>query len=204
MRARTWTLGFGRFLALLLIIGFLLGLVYGWPKTAPAPPPTRSTEPEEPIAMAPSNGEPPEMGEEGKLAIRVGTTTKFRYLVRCLPSGSQVVLEGVAPLSALGLDLDQFHSLYPEWQVVRFSPEEVEVRAEVEADPKVLTNSLFLGVHEGMVAVFFGAPGGKIRFLKEVTAISVQALLPEDRRRLEAGVPTDANHWKDLLAGLTE
>lgn len=206
MRARVAGGGFGRFLVLILFLGFLLGLAHGWQQrpSFPAPivsPPSPEPDPSEVQSPEVRPGLPPEnLNPSSKIGIETG----FHYLVTCLPSGTVVTLKGAAPSQALGLDLGQFRSLFPLWHVVSFTPQLVELAAEIQADPKTLEDTLFLGVYEGKVAVFFGRPGGDFFLLKEVTAIPVTRLLPEDRRRLQEGVPTDPKRWKELLAGLTE
>lgn len=98
-------------------------------------------------------------------------------------------------LGAAGRPLSDLLSAFPAWKVREATAGEVVLGPRRGSDP------VFLGIKNGVVAIYFGSP--KDGIVQEITGIPADTLMNEDQKRLEKGVGVKnlAGAWR-LLEGL--
>lgn len=112
--------------------------------------------------------------------------TRLIFQTRYKKCGHLVEKEEYLPFRLNGLSPDDAAQLYPGWQLVVSTPEEIVLYREVNGICSQ-NNHLYLGIEKGRVAVFNGLPGkgGKVSW---ITLIPVHNLPPAEIRSLEKGV----------------
>ncbi|MDP2857764.1 MAG: hypothetical protein Q8P50_07280 [Bacillota bacterium] len=114
----------------------------------------------------------------------------------------------IAPIPTrvmVGLNLEDFGRLFPDWQVESFTPRRVVLKRRVQSMcPDDGANRL-ITVKDRMVVVFYGSgkkPGSPLML---ETAVEAKKLRAQDRQRLEAGVVVSSDQEVfDWLEGIAE
>lgn len=88
----------------------------------------------------------------------------------------------------VGLDENEIHKHYPDWEVEKFHSEEVVLHRQIEG---VCPGHYILGIENGYVAVYQTIDGGK-RELIRVTDIPASILRLRDQERLREGMLLDS------------
>lgn len=91
------------------------------------------------------------------------------------------------PDNLIGLNFNQVQKVYSGWNIEKFDTNEVEMTLTVDSLCREHANNMFIGIKDGYVTVFYGVPGPKA-FVKEVTNISVNGLMPQDIQELRQGL----------------
>lgn len=128
--------------------------------------------------------------------LSAGASLTLRYILADGQRGSEERLW--LPDDLIGATVSDLRRQRPSWSIVRFTPEELV--AEVRCAPS--SGGGFLGEKEGRVAVFEGEPGA-CGILRQITDIPVDSIRPEERQRLQLGIPfRDGDERQQLLDGL--
>lgn len=103
----------------------------------------------------------------------------------------------------VGLTKIQVQKLHPEWEIIRFEPEILEVRVTLEALDEQCASRRYLGLYQGRVAVFRGMPGRGV--MEELTAIRVENLPASEVEALTTGLEVVSDgQILEILEGLAE
>ncbi|HHY36966.1 MAG TPA: hypothetical protein GX518_04670 [Firmicutes bacterium] len=138
---------------------------------------------------------------EEPAVFTVGADSHLIYQVTYSLCGHREVLRERTPEDELGLTLDDLRTIYRDWNV-ELKGSDVVLTSAIEGLCDNCREKIFVGIHEGRVAVYYGEPGGKA-WLKEVTEIPVDNLPPRERADLEAGIPVkDEGELPHILEGL--
>lgn len=123
------------------------------------------------------------------------------YQVTYSQCGHGEVLRQRTPSDEIGLTLEDLRAIYPDWNIEDVAMD-VILTSEVEGLCEDCRSRIFVGIHEGRVAVFFGEPEGE-SWLKEVTELPVTNLPPREQADLERGIPVqDERELWHILEGL--
>ncbi|NLP19012.1 MAG: hypothetical protein GX376_07975 [Firmicutes bacterium] len=117
------------------------------------------------------------------------------YQVTYSQCGHGEVLRRRTPSDEIGLTLEELQAIYLDWNIEDVGLD-VILTSEVEGLCEDCRSNIFVGIHEGRVAVFFGQPGGE-SWLKEVTELPIANLPPREQADLERGIPVE--NEKELL-----
>ncbi len=88
------------------------------------------------------------------------------------------------PNFLVGLTRDQLESIYPNWQLILFSPDKVILRCKIE---KVSDEVYFLAVYDGYVTLFYESEDMKLE-MKEKTDIPISVLPEREQKQLQTGI----------------
>lgn len=124
----------------------------------------------------------------GQMEERVGEQTRFEQTIYYSRCDEEETICAKASQKVVGMTRDEVEKLYREWQVVSFDQDRVVLRLSVDDVCKVHKENQFVGVRDGMAAVFYGKPNEK-PVLKEVLAIDTALLVPQVKAELEKGIP---------------
>ena len=153
--------------------------------------------PPDPIA----HGDEPDPEIEKPAAFTVGTTTNLIYQIVHRQCGHQEVLRRRSPSDEIGLTIEDLQAIYRDWTVEQ-TDSDVLLTADMEGLCPSCLEEVFVGIHEGKVAVFNGEPGGA-HWIREVTEIPVEVLPPGEQADLEAGISvTSEEELLQILEGL--
>lgn len=180
--------GIGLLLVFSLTYGFLSGTFLAERKSAPKASPTR-----------------PNMEVAQKdLNIKVAPQTDIVQKIKYTKCGEEEIQQKKAGPELAGLTLQQIQQVYTGWSIDTFDTREIVLSLNVDDYCKKHSDHMFLGVHEGLVAVFYGEPGPQA-LLKEETSIPLQDIQPQDRLELEKGIVVkDRSELLQTLEGLQE
>ncbi|MBO5245510.1 MAG: BofC C-terminal domain-containing protein, partial [Selenomonadales bacterium] len=97
---------------------------------------------------------------------------------------------------------DEVAKLYHEWQIVSFDRAAVVLRLSVDDVCKAHKENQFVGIRDGMAAVYYGMPNDK-PILKEVLSVETAQLIPQVKEELEKGIPFHSEEEKlRILEGI--
>ncbi len=88
------------------------------------------------------------------------------------------------PNFLVGLTREQLESIYPNWQLILFSPNKVILRCKIE---KVSDEVYFLAVYDGYVTLFYENEDMKLE-MKEKTEIPISVLPEREQKQLQTGI----------------
>jgi len=138
--------------------------------------------------------------------VRITESTEVEYRVsydKC-----RHLETDVAPIPTrvmVGLTIEDFARLFPEWQIESFTAQRVVLKRRIESLCPDDGANRFVTVRNGMVVVFYGTGRRPDSPLMLETAIDVKKLRPQDRQRLEAGVVVSSDQEVfDWLEGIAE
>jgi len=120
--------------------------------------------------------------------IKVTADTDLVHKVIYLQCGDEEVFRTKPASNLIGLNLSQVQGVYVGWTIDKFDSQVVELSRKVDSYCPEHANNLFIGIKDGMVAVFYGKPGSKA-IVKEVTNIPVTRLSSEDAVEIGQGLP---------------
>jgi len=153
-----------------------------------------------------SNGQRPQATVEKAGPVRMTEGTEVEYRVTYGKCGH--LETDVAPVPTrvmVGLTLEDFTRLFPDWQVESFTAQRVVLKRRVESlCPNDGANRL-ITIRNGRVVVFYGTGKKPDSPLMLETAVDARKLSPQDRERLEAGVVVSSDQEVlDWLEGIAE
>jgi hypothetical protein len=138
------------------------------------------------------------------LKIKVTPETEIIQKIKYTKCGDEEVLQEKANQKLIGLTMRQVQQIYGGWTIDTFDTKEIVLTLISDGYCTSHSEHMFLGVHNGHVAVFHGEPGSKA-LLKEETNILLQDIQPQDRNDLEKGIEVkDRSELLQALEGLQE
>ncbi|MGI6574612.1 MAG: BofC C-terminal domain-containing protein [bacterium] len=144
--------------------------------------------------VAPQNSEEPTV-------FTVGSESRLIYQVTYNQCNHVEVLRERLPSEEIGLTIADLQAIYREW-VIEQDGIDVLLTAVVDGLCEHCRSSLFVGIYEDKVAIYYGEPGGD-SWLKEVTNISLDSLPPREQADLRQGVKvTNEEELPLILEGL--
>ncbi len=158
-------------------------------------------------AVAPaSNGQKAQATAERAGPVRMTESTEVEYKVTYGKCGH--LETDVAPVPTrvmVGLTLEDFARLFPDWQVESFTAQRVVLKRRIESLCPDDGANRFITIRNGMVVVFYGTGKKPDAPLMLETAVDARELSAQDRERLEAGVVVSSDQEVfDWLEGITE
>lgn len=169
-------------LALLAVIGFAAGYLMTYRGNDPSA--ERDVPPRGPTGII--SPQQPAQGSSPVAVIGPRTQFVYRTIYLCGNTDERVA---PAPVQFHGLNLEQFRLAYPQWTVVSFSPERVELKAESDQYCPEMQVWRTVGVSDdGYVTIYYGRKGRPDKLVKEKTGIRVSDLPAADQRKLEEGL----------------
>jgi hypothetical protein len=125
------------------------------------------------------------VGQDAKIKVNAGTDIVQKILY--LKCGDEEVFRTKPAERLMGLSYDQVQKVYAGWLLEKFDTNEVVMSLRVNSLCREHTNNMFVGVHNGFIAVYYGKPGSK-SVLKEVTSIPTTQLTEQDLAELQRGL----------------
>lgn len=181
-----WAIGL--FMSVAMSYGFFSGNFLGYSKPVPK------------ISPTPPNAEV----TQKDLKVKVSPQTEIVQKVTYTKCGDEEVTREKANQNLIGFTYQQVQQFYPGWTIETFDTKEIILTLVVDGYCKVHNDHMFLGAHNGHVAIFYGEPGSKA-LLKEETNIALQDIQPQDRNELEKGIVIkDRAELLQTLEGLQE
>lgn len=89
--------------------------------------------------------------------------------------------------SQVGITQEQFQTQYPNSTINKFHDHEVTLTTKIDSFCNVHASTLFVGIKEGNVTVYYGNPSAK-PVVKEVTNIKIADLSAADMSELRKGI----------------
>lgn len=182
----------------LVVVGSALALAT-WGET-PA-------KPEQALPRADGERQPAVAGDGGdpvSSPAAIGPGTEIVYRIRYLRSGTEREERTRAEPAINGLSREALAQVYPDWQIVSFGPDRVELVLEIDGVSPEMAGKYFIGLVGERVAVFYGDPAPNAP-VKEMTEVTVDELQPADIQRLRAGIPVqDESHIDQVLEGILD
>ncbi|WP_317854111.1 BofC C-terminal domain-containing protein [Chakrabartyella piscis] len=90
----------------------------------------------------------------------------------------------VTPDFLVGLTREQLESIYPNWQLILFSPDKVILRCKIE---KKSDEVYLLAIYDGCVTLFYENEDMKLE-MKEKTSIPIAVLPEREQKQLQEGI----------------
>lgn len=144
-----------------------------------------------------------EVAQQG-LQIKVTPQTQIIQKIKYTKCGEEEVIQELANDKLIGMNAQQIRQVYQGWSLETFDIKEVMLTLVVDGYCKKHSDNMFLGIHNGFVAVYYGTPG-TTALLKEETNISLQSIHPQDQKDLEQGIIVkDRSELLQTLEGLQE
>lgn len=138
---------------------------------------------------------------EEPAVFTVGADSHLIYQVTYSQCGHREVLRERTPEDEIGLTLDDLRTIYRDWSI-ELDGSDILLNSAIDGLCEYCREKIFVGIHEGRVAVYYGEPGGEA-WLKEVTEIPVENLPPREQEDLRAGIPVeDEEELPHILEGL--
>lgn len=107
------------------------------------------------------------------------------------------------PKELVGLTKEEVQKLYPDWNIIRFEPNLIEVKVTLEALDEQCANRKYLGLSDGNVAIFRGMPGRGV--VEKITAIRAENLPASEIESLQIGLEVASEgEVLEILEGLAE
>jgi hypothetical protein len=101
------------------------------------------------------------------------------------------------------IDVGDLASRYSDWQLIKKNEKEVIFRQELNKVCPEHRDKMYLGVKDGVVAIFYGDLKDENKILKHKTNISVELLPKREINNLEQGIKVSSqNELLTLLEGL--
>lgn len=119
--------------------------------------------------------------------IKVIHNTDIVQRISYLKCNDEEVFRTKPADNLIGLNQQQVQKVYSGWTIHKFDTLEVDMSLKVDSLCREHANNMFIGVHDGHVAIFYGRPGNKA-ILKEVTKIQANKLMPDDLDELRRGM----------------
>ncbi len=120
--------------------------------------------------------------------IRVTPDTDLIHKVIYLQCGDEELFRTKPAANLVGLNISQVQGVYTGWTIDKFDSQVVELSRKVDRYCPEHARNSFIGIKDGMVAVFYGKPGPKA-IVKEITKIPVSRLSSEDAAEIGKGLP---------------
>ncbi|GMB02114.1 BofC C-terminal domain-containing protein [Pelosinus sp. IPA-1] len=119
--------------------------------------------------------------------IKINADTDIVQKITYLKCNDEEILQTKPTENLVGLNIYQLKKVYQGWEIDKFDTNEVNMTLKVDSYCREHANNVFIGVHDGHVAVFYGKPGYK-PIVKETTSIQVNKLMPQDVEDLQHGM----------------
>jgi uncharacterized protein (UPF0333 family) len=123
--------------------------------------------------------------QDGKIKITDNTDIVQKTLY--LKCNEEEILRTKPTENLVGLNIYQMQKMYQGWEFEKFDTNEAVMTQKVDGYCSIHANNFFLGIRDGHVAVFYGKPDYK-PILKEITAIEINKLMPQDVEELQRGL----------------
>lgn len=123
--------------------------------------------------------------------IKVSQTTDVVQHIIYTKCNDEEIIHNKPAENLVGLNYQQVQKIYTGWNIDKFDTDEVVLTLKTDSLCKEHMNNMFIGVKDGYVAVYYGKPGAKA-ILKEVTALSIAKITPQDMLELEQGVVVES------------
>lgn len=138
------------------------------------------------------------------LQLKVTPQTKIVKRVKYTKCGDEEIMQEDASAELVGMTAQQLSQVYQGWSVETFDLHEVVLVLQVDAYCKTHNDNMFVGIHNGYVAVFYGQPGPQA-LLKEETNIPLESVQAQDQKELGQGIIVkDRSELLQTLEGLQE
>jgi len=135
--------------------------------------------------------------QENKIKITADTDLVQKILY--LKCNDEEVLRIKPTEKLVGLTVYQLQNIYQGWVFDKVTRDEVQMTLKIDGYCREHVNNMFLGIHDGHVAVFYGKPDSK-RIVKEVTNIPINKLMAQDVEELQKGLVVSST--EELLSTL--
>ncbi|SFL82140.1 BofC C-terminal domain-containing protein [Pelosinus propionicus] len=137
-------------------------------------------------------GENPIILQETEVAkqdskIKITNNTEIVQKILYLKCNEEEVLKTKPTENLIGLTIYQMQKIYEGWDFEKFDTNEAVMTLKVDGYCREHANNIFIGIKDNHVAVFYGRPGYK-PIVKEITAIQVNKLMPQDIEELQKGM----------------
>jgi hypothetical protein len=119
--------------------------------------------------------------------IKVNADTDIVQKILYLKCGDEEVFRTKPAERLVGLSYEQVQKVYAGWLIEKFDTNEIEMSLQVNSLCREHANNMYIGVHDGYIAVYYGKPGSKA-VLKEVTSIATTQLTEIDLAELQKGL----------------
>lgn len=138
----------------------------------------------------------------GQMTERVQDSTMFEQTVYYTDCQESEMMRAKASAKVVGMTRDEVAKLYREWQITSFDSNVVALKLSVDGVCKAHRESQFLGIHDGMVAIYYGRPG-ESAILKEMLQIDAALLVTQVQEELKKGIPFQSEEEKlRILEGI--
>nr|WP_092067203.1 BofC C-terminal domain-containing protein [Dendrosporobacter quercicolus]NSL46460.1 BofC C-terminal domain-containing protein [Dendrosporobacter quercicolus DSM 1736]SDL51262.1 BofC C-terminal domain-containing protein [Dendrosporobacter quercicolus] len=131
--------------------------------------------------------------------IKISGNTNIKQRIQYLKCKDEEVITTKPAEHIIGLNYQEMQKVYSGWTIDKFDDLEVEMTLKVDSFCREHANNMFLSIKDGYVAVYYGKPGARA-VLKEVTAIPVKHIMPQDIEELKRGLVV--NSREELLRTL--
>ena len=111
-------------------------------------------------------------------------STKMVYEYYYIDEGTTKISEETPPYFMLGLTFNDVVKYYTNWDVVSFSPKEVNMRKTVYGSD---TQKYIVGEKDGYITVFYEENGIRSD-IKEITSINTNGLDSTEKEKLKKGI----------------
>jgi len=135
--------------------------------------------------------------QENKIKITANTDLVQKILY--LKCNDEEVIRIKPTEKLIGLTVYQLQNVYQGWVFDKVTRDEVQMTLKIDGYCREHINNMFIGIHDGRVAVFYGKPDSK-RIVKEVTNIQVNKLMAQDVEELQKGLVVSST--EELLSTL--
>lgn len=135
--------------------------------------------------------------QDGK--IKITSNTDIVQKILYLKCNEEEILKTKPTENIIGLNIYQMQKMYQGWEFEKFDNNEAVMTLKVDNYCREHANNIFIGIKDGHVAVFYGKPGYK-PIVKEITAIQVNKLMPQDVEELQKGMAVQSK--EELLRTL--
>lgn len=119
--------------------------------------------------------------------IKITADTNITQRIVYLKCNEEELITTKPAENIIGLTYQELQGVYSGWTIDKFDNLEVEMTLKVDSLCREHANNMFIGVKDGYVAVYYGRPGPKA-ILKEVTALPVTHVMPQDLEELKRGL----------------
>lgn len=119
--------------------------------------------------------------------IKISGNTNIKQRIQYLKCKDEEVITTKPADHIIGLNYQEIQKVYSGWTIDKFDDLEVEMTLKVDSFCREHANNMFLSIKDGYVAVYYGKPGARA-VLKEVTAIPVKHIMPQDIEELKRGL----------------
>ncbi|NPV52051.1 MAG: hypothetical protein HPY71_00830 [Firmicutes bacterium] len=142
-------------------------------------------------------------GKYGATVSRIDSRTRIttKVLYEC---GHEEISVREAPPEMIGLTRDELAKECSDWEITSFGPDSVVLFQRRPGMAPQCLRSMFVGVKDGFVTVFYGTPERPCR-VKSITRILARRLPAKEVKDLMAGIPVDSEAGLlGILEGLSD